>query len=152
MSVSAGGSKDWERSHQPEGCRTGWLGGPVQNQTAHTPQQTNEGILWTTGNPGASTLHFNFAPFAIMYNYCKITALPHSASFLLDANCTSLCAGNVPDTWLHFNVCCVTSCRALRYGRSGSGSMASLLMRRIHLHRYGTMVRLHLYFLKLSLR
>ena len=47
--VSAGGSKDWEWSHQPQGCRARWVGGPVQNQKAHTPQQTNEGVLRTTG-------------------------------------------------------------------------------------------------------
>lgn len=91
-------------------------------------------------------------------HYCNNVQLLRNHSiasfrlFLLDANYTALRTISVPDTWLHFYVCCVTSCRALRYGRSGSGSMASLLMRRIHLHRYGTMVRLHLYFLRLSLR
>lgn len=55
---SAGGSQDWERSHQPQGCGTGWFSGPVQNQEAHTPQQTNEGILWTTGNLTVPSPHF----------------------------------------------------------------------------------------------
>lgn len=47
--VSAGGSKDREWSHQPQGCRAGWFCGSVQNQKAYTTQQTHEGLLWTTG-------------------------------------------------------------------------------------------------------
>lgn len=47
--ISAGGSQDREWSHQPKGCRAGWFCGSVQNQKAHTSQQTHEGLLWTTG-------------------------------------------------------------------------------------------------------
>lgn len=51
--ISAGGSQDREWSHQPQGCRAGWFCGSVQNQKAHTPQQTHEGLLWTTGESTA---------------------------------------------------------------------------------------------------
>lgn len=77
--VSAGGSKDWERSHQPQGGGAGWVGGPVQNQKTHTPQQTNEGVLWTTGELKAQNDCSYISSSLITYNYLGFTVIPHSA-------------------------------------------------------------------------
>lgn len=51
----AGRSEDGERPHQPQGSWSGWLGGTVQNQKAHSTQQTNEGVLRKTGELTLST-------------------------------------------------------------------------------------------------
>lgn len=81
---SSGGSKDWERSHQPQGCRAGWVRGPVQNQKTHTPQQTNEGVLWTTSELRAQMMAFKYLllPQHIITWICL---KPHSA---LSVSCT----------------------------------------------------------------
>lgn len=48
----AGRSKDGERPHQPQGSWSGRVSRTVQNQKAHSTQQTNEGILRKTGTVG----------------------------------------------------------------------------------------------------
>ena len=80
--VSAGGSKDRERSHQPQGCGAGWFGGPVQNQETHTPKQTNEGVLWTTGELKAQMTASTFPPPPATYNYYGFAVMPHSTPSL----------------------------------------------------------------------
>ena len=53
--VFSGGSEDWEQwAHQPEGGRAGWLSGAVQDQKAHSSQQTDESLLWTAGETVAT--------------------------------------------------------------------------------------------------
>lgn len=49
----AGGCEDWKWPHQFESGRSGWICGPVQNQKAHPPQQTDESILRKTGETSA---------------------------------------------------------------------------------------------------
>lgn len=49
----SGRREDWKWPHQLESGRSGWICGPVQNQKAHPPQQTDEGILWKTGETSA---------------------------------------------------------------------------------------------------
>lgn len=49
----SGGREDWKWPHQFESGRSGWICGPVQNQKAHPPQQTDEGILRKTGETSA---------------------------------------------------------------------------------------------------
>ena len=53
----SGGSEDGEQwAHQPEGGRTGWLSGAIQDQKAHSSQQTDESLLWTAGESATQLL------------------------------------------------------------------------------------------------
>lgn len=49
LSFFAGGSKDRERPHQPEGGRAGRVCGPVQDQETHSTEQADEGLLREAG-------------------------------------------------------------------------------------------------------
>lgn len=58
LSFLAGGSKDRERPHQPEGGWAGRVRGPVQDQETHPAEQADEGLLREAGvsslpRPGA---------------------------------------------------------------------------------------------------
>uniref|UniRef100_M4ALP8 Small ubiquitin-related modifier 3 n=1 Tax=Xiphophorus maculatus TaxID=8083 RepID=M4ALP8_XIPMA len=81
----AGRSEDGERPHQPEGSRSGWISGPVQDQEAHSAQQTHEGVLRKTGklSPLYTEIHLvsfqvkrNQGVFFVVFNFrlCITTA------------------------------------------------------------------------------
>jgi len=52
---TSGGCENREWPHKSESSWAGWLSGSVQNQEAHTPQQTDESILWETGKTFSCT-------------------------------------------------------------------------------------------------
>lgn len=75
----SGGREDREQwTHQPEGGRAGWLSGAIQDQKAHSSQQTDESLLWTAGE--AATQFILLLKISYLQMYCNAGSLNRGKS------------------------------------------------------------------------